>query len=777
MSDYEHLRNQGIGYKANKEWTKAIECLLKAYNLKNMNEDLLEDLGYSYFKIQDYSNAIFYYEKINADAIEDIAKKTGIYYLLAACHALKQNEEEVKQYIAKLTKYPNKDNEKNMVFTLLISTFVKVKNYDKACKYYDVLLCNKKDDVNKLMEYGKCLLEAGRTNESLKVHLDVYNKNPTNIKNINSIINIYYNNFRLYKESCDFISKFLEVTNEKKDSNEVQEKLLLKAICLSKTGDDKSGESILMKEYNSVKEKLGNTNSSFVTANAPIIFINISKFYIETGNFDKGTSFLKESRRLYPKDYRFYELEIDLYFSQGKHSFCKEIMVSAEDNHKNDPFFAKGNLCKYLANKFMSKSNIDDAIYCIEKLINLQKDNIDAYIKKGSLLFEKKEFKKAIEVYLKSISIKESGKAYLMISLCYQKLDDYINAIEYLDKAISKFPTYIKPYFNKIIVLIHEKKFDNALEVINSAESIIPKADEDELKREVMIDHLNELRKKRQISIDFEESLKRIEKEDKEKGSNHSKLIKNMGIMFSKTLAEDQARTNDFFMSELNKLREEFEKNKQFNAEKFLEIGKRFEEITAFKNNVYEIIDNKFNDSNIKNQIKSYMESQLGKLFNPNDIDKQLREMIIEIKAIKQDVKFVFECLTDNEKAIVNLKNEHDKKLDSITVKLTSCQGSDLEKTVKEMLNEMKTIKDDLVFNSESVTDIENAFEVFKKEQKERIDSLIIKINSYQKSNDINNHVNEIIKDINLLKKDLVFNTESITDIEKAFESFKQLQK
>lgn len=216
MSDYENLRNQGIGYKANKEWTKAIECLLKAYNLKNMNEDLLEDLGYSYFKIQDYSNAIFYYEKINADAIEDIAKKTGIYYLLAACHALKQNEEEVKQYIAKLTKYPNKDNEKNMVFTLLISTFVKVKNYDKACKYYDVLLCNKKDDVNKLMEYGKCLLEAGRTNESLKVHLDVYNKNPTNIKNINSIINIYYNNFRLYKESCDFISKFLEVTNEKR---------------------------------------------------------------------------------------------------------------------------------------------------------------------------------------------------------------------------------------------------------------------------------------------------------------------------------------------------------------------------------------------------------------------------------------------------------------------------------------------------------------------------------------------------------------------------------
>ncbi len=101
MNDFETLKKEGIEYNKKKVYATAIDILLKAYSIKNNDNDVNEYLGASYFMTKDYVNAINYLDKMNLENIES-SKKFTIFLCKGYSYAFIANNEGANNCVTKM---------------------------------------------------------------------------------------------------------------------------------------------------------------------------------------------------------------------------------------------------------------------------------------------------------------------------------------------------------------------------------------------------------------------------------------------------------------------------------------------------------------------------------------------------------------------------------------------------------------------------------------------------------------------------------------------------
>ncbi len=97
---------------------------------------------------------------------------------------------------------------------------------------------------------------------------------------------------------------------------------------------------------------------------------------------------------------------------------------------------------------FLNDKKYKEAIKAFQKSINLNKINYDALFYKGVSELDNNQPEKAIADLNELIeSCPDYRKTvFIVLSIAYRRVNDYIGAIRTLSKAIMKYPRYIEAY-------------------------------------------------------------------------------------------------------------------------------------------------------------------------------------------------------------------------------------------------------------------------------------------------------------------------------------------
>jgi len=121
---------------------------------------------------------------------------------------------------------------------------------------------------------------------------------------------------------------------------------------------------------------------------------------------------------------------------------------------------------------FIKLEKFDQALLCLNKLIELNPENVKFYFQKASILGSEKlqRYDEAIVYYDMVLKIQKTFyAAYLGKGIALACLHKYDEADECYDKAIELYPKDPWIYSNKAIVLLKKKMYQDALELCDRA--------------------------------------------------------------------------------------------------------------------------------------------------------------------------------------------------------------------------------------------------------------------------------------------------------------------
>ena len=119
-----------------------------------------------------------------------------------------------------------------------------------------------------------------------------------------------------------------------------------------------------------------------------------------------------------------------------------------------------------LASVYLRISRIDDAQKLFDKLMTMYPNDSDNYYNLGIVYYQKKEFAKALDYFLKAIDIDENLDSYLYAAVIYLELGDKENALKYFRERVKRMTGeddhYAKEAMQGIRTVLEEMKSDSA---------------------------------------------------------------------------------------------------------------------------------------------------------------------------------------------------------------------------------------------------------------------------------------------------------------------------
>jgi tetratricopeptide (TPR) repeat protein len=136
-----YLKRIGIGYCNNLQPREGVNYLLKAYDKDPTDYETCSYLGQSYYKLKDYKNSIYYYDR-EIDILTPVVQQLGLTYILSG-ESQKDNgmyKEAIASYKKSLALKPDVN-----IYMIMANLYDdKLKNRDKAIYYYQKFLDNLK---------------------------------------------------------------------------------------------------------------------------------------------------------------------------------------------------------------------------------------------------------------------------------------------------------------------------------------------------------------------------------------------------------------------------------------------------------------------------------------------------------------------------------------------------------------------------------------------------------------------------------------------------------
>jgi len=103
-----------------------------------------------------------------------------------------------------------------------------------------------------------------------------------------------------------------------------------------------------------------------------------------------------------------------------------------------------------LGKTYYTNGNLDGAISCFDKAIQLKPDYAEAYNNRGNAYDDKGDHDRAITDYDKAIQLDPNGaEPYFNRGLAFSNKGDLDKAIHDYDQAIQLKPDYAKAYYNR----------------------------------------------------------------------------------------------------------------------------------------------------------------------------------------------------------------------------------------------------------------------------------------------------------------------------------------
>jgi len=118
-----------------------------------------------------------------------------------------------------------------------------------------------------------------------------------------------------------------------------------------------------------------------------------------------------------------------------------------------------------LASVYLRISRIDDAHMLFEKLMKMFPDDSDNYYNIGIVYFQKKEFTKALDYFLKAIDIDQNLDSYLYAGVIYREIGNMEKALEYFRERVKRMTgeddQYAREAMQGIRTVLEEMKSDS----------------------------------------------------------------------------------------------------------------------------------------------------------------------------------------------------------------------------------------------------------------------------------------------------------------------------
>ncbi|MCD4820043.1 MAG: helix-turn-helix domain-containing protein [Candidatus Cloacimonetes bacterium] len=410
---------------------ETLKYTLKIASTSEANYENSKALGF-------YDNALFNPQiQNNTDkTIQILMNKIEIYIRMGE----KENFQKTIANIMKINEEHETAFEKQKLFLLLGNKFYYSYNFEEALKHYIIAyeLAKKRQKTDEmsagLMGIANSFLATGKNELGIKKYKEIYKlsiqtKNVTQQARALTSIGTIYTMLKQYEPALKFFKKAQKLSH----SNKTEEARLLLGFCTCyfNLGDfDTVSKSI--KKYYEINKKVGNKNWDLV------ILSYIGLVQLETKKYDKALINFKQ------------------YYDESEKTGDFEKI-----------YFA----CKYTAQTYMRINKLAEAEKYIDKAITVSKQmNVPQYFlgilfEKALLLFEQKEYDKALKLIskIKRNSEKSDDKSF---QLQLRKLENRVNVSIAMSKQRLN-STKINSIISDFLELLKSEKEESEIAEIN----------------------------------------------------------------------------------------------------------------------------------------------------------------------------------------------------------------------------------------------------------------------------------------------------------------------
>ncbi|GAB4251845.1 MAG: tetratricopeptide repeat protein [Vicingaceae bacterium] len=401
------------------------------------------NIGYGYFKLKEYENALPYFRNyVNNDKADEIIKNDAL-NRVADCFFITKNYKAAVEYYDKAL-LAGKINTDYAAFQSAVANGV-LGNYDEKINLLNTLLVsNAKDKKTHL--YDDALFEIGKAylikNQNKKA-LEYFNQLTTEFKNSPYVKEAYLKKGLIYfnaKEDDEALTAFKKVVEDYPNTSEAKEALeKIKRIYVEQGNIEKFEQYLAGINYND--EEFNNLDEDYY---------EIAENEYMKGNCDKAAKDFSKYLTKYPNgnyvlNAHFYLAECEL-----KSGFKEEALINYEYilNKPKNKFTEKALLKSAIISKELNK--IQEAIDLFSKLeyladlpenintaqlaqmqLNYEINNLEAASKYAAIVIDKDVF-----------DAKSKTQAHLILAHNYLAIDDYNKALDQFKIASSSQNIY-----------------------------------------------------------------------------------------------------------------------------------------------------------------------------------------------------------------------------------------------------------------------------------------------------------------------------------------------
>ncbi len=314
-----------------------------------------------------------------------------------------------------------------------------LKNFEQAIKlksdyvdayYYRGLLYHKLKDDKAISDFSKTIqLDPKKTDAYLKRGMYYYQKKQEQeaLKDFNKAIELKCTNIDVYYLRGKINVQKNNTVEALNDFNEVIKKNPIHSESLVERGKiylSQKKLDLALKDFNTCVANRLNTEEIYAVR---------AECYLQMGKFDDA---LRDYNTLIDifktKDIKVYAMHADANFKK------KDLPATIKDCNKMVSLnreYAPAYLLRAKVYVLQGKSKYVLALNDFKKVCELEPENVEAWTRRGNLLFETNKFAEAIEVLNKSISITPDAAAYYTRSKCYYKTNNKKACCADLEKA------------------------------------------------------------------------------------------------------------------------------------------------------------------------------------------------------------------------------------------------------------------------------------------------------------------------------------------------------
>ena len=184
------------------------------------------------------------------------------------------------------------------------------------------------------------------------------------------------------------------------------------------------------------------------------IYNNLGVAYSCLANFEQAENYYVKAIELDPELAQAYINLSDLYYKAGD-------LASALGTLQRGSYELQDNLAiaHLLARVYIEDQRWDDAIDELERVLDGEPENYDAYYDLGHVYFELGDYESAISNYLKAIAVNDKFTlAYKKVGVLFLARNDYEDAIEYFEDYLNfDIPQEEKDSVEKLVERIKAK--------------------------------------------------------------------------------------------------------------------------------------------------------------------------------------------------------------------------------------------------------------------------------------------------------------------------------